>query len=776
MEDQSTAGQPAFNAPYVEWAVYYASKGIPVFPVAHNAKEPAIKGGRGCLDATTDEAQIRAWWKKEPGANIGGATGYLFDVIDVDEGQVGRDTIGKYEKGISHIPTIVKTVKGGFHLYYSPCSIPLANRAKPRGLPGLDVRTKGGYVLLPPSYAVDGEFAGSYEWWNGRELNGSVLPEFPEWAIPFFRRDGRLTNQADITSIFNGDLEDGKKHDQLRDAIYKMRMGGFDIEVTKAVIESCISKIDPKRFKKTASQVLESCYRDINHVYTTKEANPRYSWSEGNEAALDEDFRDTELGHAERFALTYGDQIRYVPERDQWLLCEHDVWRPQPGGDNAATYKAGQFARVLSDEYTAKGNSCLEAANDPDCDTKALVTLSKQAEALHKKATNMEKAATIGNIIKLAKPNPAINTNLTGLDCDPWHLGTLDGVVDLRTLEVLPAGKNCMVTRSIPFHWTPDAKSEQFEEFLAVILCYKPDLVKLMRAWLGYLLVGHNQDQKFTVWYGERGRNGKTTLWNVVSHILGDDYSGILDKRLILETVNPAQFALANIEGKRTCFAAEPKANSRLNVEWIKEFSGGEKMTAERKGIQGYDFRPVAKLILALNRLPMAQFDAPLMDRMIAVPFEQSFYSPMDHGYREGDLPRDPDLENKLKADVQGIIGVLAQCCLEYQRDGLVQPAESFRLAADFEAENDLVGQWILERCEVGKLEPVRVSTLYSSYTDFCEKAGVRNPGGKNLFSRRLDQEPGLSKSKPHNVPHFGGIRVVPDVYAPPVWAGLEGD
>ncbi|HOG29681.1 MAG TPA: bifunctional DNA primase/polymerase, partial [Vicinamibacterales bacterium] len=65
----------------LESALAYARLGYAVFPCMPGGKTPATK--HGCKDATTDEARIAAWWRKQPNANIGLATTGLI-VVDVD--------------------------------------------------------------------------------------------------------------------------------------------------------------------------------------------------------------------------------------------------------------------------------------------------------------------------------------------------------------------------------------------------------------------------------------------------------------------------------------------------------------------------------------------------------------------------------------------------------------------------------------------------------------------------------------------------------------------
>src|SRR4051812_41380971 len=63
-------------------ALHLAAHGWGVFPLRD--KVPAIAGGHGVLDATTDVGQIVDWWSAMPTANIGARVPRALVVIDVD--------------------------------------------------------------------------------------------------------------------------------------------------------------------------------------------------------------------------------------------------------------------------------------------------------------------------------------------------------------------------------------------------------------------------------------------------------------------------------------------------------------------------------------------------------------------------------------------------------------------------------------------------------------------------------------------------------------------
>lgn len=139
-------------------ALYYASIGLHVFPLQPRSKIP-MRGSGGCKDATTDPELITRWWTGNPSANIGIATGFLIDVVDIDgpKGQASRvehwestfETIDR-----DAIARVLTPRPGGMHLM-----VPATGDGNSAGIfPGIDYRGVGGYVVAPPSRTDVGSY------------------------------------------------------------------------------------------------------------------------------------------------------------------------------------------------------------------------------------------------------------------------------------------------------------------------------------------------------------------------------------------------------------------------------------------------------------------------------------------------------------------------------------------------------------------------------------------------------------------------------------------
>jgi hypothetical protein len=137
------------------YAVEYALANWSVFPL--NGKVPAIRGGRGVLDATTDVSAVIAWWSGAYArCNIGGRVLASMFVLDIDPRHGGLDSLAKLEREHGPLPETLQTLSGrrdggGHHFYRRPPGRLSAARLGP----GIDIKTSTGYVVLPPSIHPD---------------------------------------------------------------------------------------------------------------------------------------------------------------------------------------------------------------------------------------------------------------------------------------------------------------------------------------------------------------------------------------------------------------------------------------------------------------------------------------------------------------------------------------------------------------------------------------------------------------------------------------------
>lgn len=139
-------------------ALWYAQHGLHVFPLAPSSKIPFPRT-HGCKDATTDVEQINDWWTRHPDANIGIATGYLVDVVDID-GYAGHCSRTAHWDEIfadidsDNVGKVLTPRAGGMHIY-----VPATGDGNATGIvPSVDYRGLGGYVVAPPSRTDQGVY------------------------------------------------------------------------------------------------------------------------------------------------------------------------------------------------------------------------------------------------------------------------------------------------------------------------------------------------------------------------------------------------------------------------------------------------------------------------------------------------------------------------------------------------------------------------------------------------------------------------------------------
>lgn len=201
-------------------AAHYAKKGRNVFPIATGTKAPHGKlAPHGFNDATTDAGTVETW---RPFGITAIATVPAPEcvVLDIDVRNDGFEVLHDLEVRLGRLPdtATAHTPSGGEHRWYKlPAGVVIQSRSAAFGWPGVDVKSAGGYVLLPPSLHPDG---GEYRWDQGMRER-APLPSRWIAALQGPPRSGAAFALNAET------IAKGSRHDTLMRAASSLRDKGF---------------------------------------------------------------------------------------------------------------------------------------------------------------------------------------------------------------------------------------------------------------------------------------------------------------------------------------------------------------------------------------------------------------------------------------------------------------------------------------------------------------------------------------------------------------------
>jgi putative DNA primase/helicase len=117
---------------------------------------------------------------------------------------------------------------------------------------------------------------------------------------------------------------------------------------------------------------------------------------------------------------------------------------------------------------------------------------------------------------------------------------------------------------------------------------------------------------------------------------------------------------------------------------------------------------------------------------------------------------RDPDLLDKLRAELPGILRWAVGGHAAYLRDGLGAPDEVVAATETYRREEDLVARFLDECCDVAPGLRERPSTLYEAFTDYI---GRSERVSSRWFYQELDRR-GFDQMKSGSSRYRIGLKV----------------
>jgi putative DNA primase/helicase len=328
-------------------------------------------------------------------------------------------------------------------------------------------------------------------------------------------------------------------------------------------------------------------------------------------------------------------------------------------------------------------------------------------DAVLKHAKRSESIARIKAMVDLAQH--MVPAHVDDLDADKWLLNVNNGVLDLKTGELLPHDHSRLITKLAPVDYDPKAECPRFKQFLGEVFPDGDNVIPFLQRLFGYCLTGETSEQKMAIAWGN-GANGKSTLINILLDMLGD-YGEMTPTETFMAKRNEGiPNDIARLRGARMVLASEAQEGRRLNEPLVKQVTGQDKLTARFLRQEFFSFTPSFKLVLLTNHKPLARGDdGALWRRIMLVPFTQKF---------EG-AARDNSLPDKLRAELPGILKWAVDGCLEWQKNGLNPPTEVLQATAEYQNENDIMSLWMDECCVKGQFAASKTSDLYHNFINW---------------------------------------------------------
>ena len=451
-------------------------------------------------------------------------------------------------------------------------------------------------------------------------------------------------------------------------------------------------KWDNKRGAKTYGEMtIGSAIAKCQDVYQPGDSSRVYDLSTG-EVRASKRYSLDDTGNAQRFVDRFGDGIRYNFDNKCWTVWDGRTWVK----DVKQTVKSK--ADVMIEEMKE------EAIKEPD--QKRMGDMLKNIKHL---ASNSGKEA----MLKEAMHMGAMATTNADYDKDKWLLNCSNGVIDLRTGELLPHDRSKMIAKNTGIECDLNGKAPTWEKCLSNIFKGSEQLVSFVKKAIGYSLTGSTKEQCFFQCHGD-GSNGKSVFFNTLFSALGDyalnaQVDSILTRKG--QSSGNASPDIARMKGARFVRTNEPSEGARFNEGLVKQLTGGDVITARYLYGTDFEFRPEFKLWIACNyKIAVRGTDKGIWRRVRLIPFEATFEGASD----------DKDMETKLKKELPQILGWAVKGCLEWQKEGLEPPDEVKEATKEYREEMDIVESFCKECVEKDRSSRERASDVFRAYKDWA--------------------------------------------------------
>lgn len=472
----------------------------------------------------------------------------------------------------------------------------------------------------------------------------------------------------------------------------------------------------------------------------------------------------SDIGQAKVLCKEYGEELRYSDATD-YLRYDGDAWiedRQLAVGAmeefldlqlaDAQEYvqiavKALKDAGVDESAIQAGGKTLEKAVN---IDNLKLVFMLMGAKSYLAFVMKRRDYKYVVSALNAAKPMLAVS--VSDLDKDEKLLNTPYATYNLEKgiAGEQPHNPEDLITKITNVSPSDEGK-DLWDQCLELFFSGDKELIDYVQMVVGMAAVGKVYQEHLIIAYGS-GANGKSTFWNTISRVLGT-YSGKLSaETLTVGCKRNVKPEMAELKGKRLIIASEMEEGMRLNTAVVKQLCSTDEIFAEKKYKAPFAFVPSHTLVLYTNHLPkVGANDDGIWRRLIVIPFNAKIVG-------------DSDIKNYADYLYEKAGGYILKWVIEGAQKAIDAEFKTKlpKCVQDaiyaYREENDWLGHFISECCEVDESFTEKSGELYQKYREYAIQNGdFTRPNGD--FNAALENA-GFSKRKTKKGAFFYGLKL----------------
>lgn len=309
----------------------------------------------------------------------------------------------------------------------------------------------------------------------------------------------------------------------------------------------------------------------------------------------------------------------------------------------------------------------------------------------------------------------------SNLDSNPYLLGFSNGVYDFKLNKFREASQSDYITFSTGYEYLEyDETHEEVQEiydFLSKIITNKNVREYLLKV-LGKSLLGL-PDERFYIWTGLSGANGKSTLVNFLEQTLGEyttsvDVSLLTNKRASSGNASPD---VIRLRGKRLFTFQEPEHDDKLRTGILKQYTGGDTIIARELFKAPVTFKLQGTMVMCCNDLPsVSSIDGGTFRRIRVIEFNSRF---CENPVKKNEFKIDPQLKYKLVKWRPYFMSILIHWYQKYLKEGLNEPESVKKATTKYKADNDKFNEFFDQCIEEVENGFQCNKTIYNHFTNW---------------------------------------------------------